>query len=114
MTEINTTVAKLHPVYDIGGNKQGCYSASAQVVSAIDSLVGKLNATTLPAGYERAHQHLLVGLDTERRGLALRNTALTTAGKDSDWTQGNSLMATGSTQINDALQEYPKDSGILS
>ena len=104
---LNAAAQGLHPVCDAGGQRQGCYDADQRMIATLNNIISGLGRQEVPPRYATPHKHLVAALTLDRKGFALRNTAIANS-NNADWQKSNAEILQASSAMNAALAEYPK------
>lgn len=95
-------------VCNIGGDRRGCYDASAKVIDSINGFLTDLEAIVVPSRYQAADVACRKALMSLREGFELRNDGLKT-GNDAQFTDGNDRLKLASTALQTAYEKFPVD-----
>lgn len=96
-------------VCDVGGNKRGCFEASAGAIAAIDAWLSRLVRVAVPERYRDGDAAFRAALNAMRSGLERRNQGLVAPGNNEDFVAGNDMTKEADAAMRAAYEKFPED-----
>ena len=95
-------------VCNAGGELQGCHDAGEVVIADLEAMRSALEDLEIPPRYEAGHAALMDAIETNIRGLQLRNDAI--ARKDNElWQEHRPVLEGVAAQWQAAYEAFPED-----
>jgi hypothetical protein len=95
-------------VCNIGGSRQGCYEASAQMITELSAFVDDLRSTKVPPRYKKADALTREGLSRLKAGFERRNRGLA-SNDNADFVGGNQEIKEADAILEEAHARFPPD-----